>query len=82
MKIKKIKWSKPKKPNDHIEYDHIIGEHPIHTFFITWKGWKERPLYELEFGEHYHPEQFLSIQSAKIKAQKIINRLVERSIED
>jgi hypothetical protein len=39
--IPEIAWTSPRKPNQDVSYDHIIGKTPFGRILITWKGWKE-----------------------------------------
>jgi len=43
-----LRFSAPMKPNDKIGYDHVICETPFGPIIISWKGWKERPSYDIE----------------------------------
>ena len=43
-------WTEPKPPTDGIcYYDHVDCDTPLGLCRITWKSWKERPDYDVEF---------------------------------
>lgn len=48
MEINLIQWSEALEPSATCPYNHVQGKSPFGDLLITWKGWKERPEYELE----------------------------------
>lgn len=53
MKVKKIEWSEEKEPDDDNRYNRVVGKSPIGEVIISWKGWKNPIMYDLEpFGNY------------------------------
>lgn len=40
-----MKWTKHRKPNNKIPYDHVLLESPLGLISIEWKSWKDAPDY-------------------------------------
>lgn len=40
-----LKWTPELPPNDSCYYHHTSAETPFGRFLLTWKGWKEDPIY-------------------------------------
>ena len=60
-----MNWTKEKQPTEGIShYNHTILETPIGEFIIEWKGWKERPSYDVMLKGEWIGCEY-DLQSAK-----------------
>ena len=58
-----LEW-KEYAPHQFCNYNHAIAETPFGDFLITWKGWKERPMFtvdETPWGDWIGPYSRLEI---------------------
>ncbi|GMQ92264.1 MAG: hypothetical protein BMS9Abin11_1586 [Gammaproteobacteria bacterium] len=82
MKVKNIDWSKEFPPNSECNYNHVKGKTPLGDFLISWKGWKDSPIYDVEHivygGYRYN---LGSLDDAKEEAQKRYTETVLSCIE-
>lgn len=46
--FKPIEWSEEFEPNDNCRYNHVVGKTPLGNFLISWKGWKDSPMFDIE----------------------------------
>jgi hypothetical protein len=53
-----LSWTAPQEANEKIRYNHTIAETPFGRFVLTWKGWKDYPIYGFDEtpwdGVEYH----------------------------
>lgn len=82
LKIKPLVWTEPAPPGNDCHYDHVAAETPFGRFLITWKGWKERPLFTIDeapcnewIGGYY------TLQETKDAAEAAFRRRVEACFE-
>ena len=68
-----MKWSKEFKPNEACRYNHIRLETPIGTYLIDWKGWKEPPFYEVNYGLTYLGGSYSLEKVKEIAEQHLLN---------
>jgi|TARA_R110000851_G_scaffold308922_1_gene468103 hypothetical protein len=68
-----MNWTKESEPNNEVPYNHTKLETPIGEYVVDWKGWKERPSYDVSLkGECLGSEY--DLESAKRIAE---NNLLE-----
>ena len=84
MKIKKLQWSEPQKPdNDHYFYDHVKAEiKGVGWIYIDWKSWKKHPCFSIEFPWDAPFTSYNSLDSAKSAAQRCLEEYVRLFLED
>jgi len=44
----RLPWTRPSEPTDQCSYHHVRCETALGDFLITWKGWKDRPSFDLD----------------------------------
>jgi hypothetical protein len=52
VRIKQLVWTEPTEPNNEVRYHHSKADTPLGQFVISWKGWGNTPVYEIEFSGH------------------------------
>lgn len=78
--VKQIEWSEINPTQGH-PYDHVIGESNLGKWEITWKGWKDRPNFEIESPLDYYIGSDVTLEGAKEHAQEIFKELILSCIE-
>lgn len=48
-----MNWSEEKEPNKEVSYNHVTLDTPLGIYTIDWKGWKERPSYDISLGDDW-----------------------------
>lgn len=49
-----MNWTEPKPPTEGVShYDHVDCETPLGKFRIDWKGWKDKPDYDVMLESEY-----------------------------
>ena len=43
-----LEWTEPIGPNNDCHYNHCVAETPFGRFLLSWKGWKNDPVYEFD----------------------------------
>ena len=80
MNVKELIWSKDYPPDNSCRYNHILASTHFGSYLISWKGWKDRPEFSVEFdGEWLH--SFYSLDEAKSYCQSDFKDLVEGCLE-
>lgn len=76
-----MNWTKESKPSEHIRYNHICCTTPLGVLSIEWKGWKERPNYDimLDTGDWIGSEY--TLDKAKEAAEQYMDDLIDKLIE-
>ena len=77
-----IRWSDRAAPGtDEIPYDHVIAETTFGRMVISWKGWKEYPVYTLD--EHPVNDWYSadSLPEVKEHAEKIYGVALAKATE-
>ncbi len=87
MRVKQIKWSEERQPDKECMYNHVDGDTPLGKCVISWKGWKDSPDFEIEFGVcgpgHKAHTFFVggTLETAKASAQRRFESLVKACLE-
>lgn len=75
-----MKWTEENKPNYQIPYNHIVCPTPIGDITIEWKGWKERPSYDVMSDDKWLGSEY-TLDNAKKLAEKYIDELIGNLVE-
>ena len=62
-----MNWTDPQPPTTNVGYNHVKLSTPLGEILITWKGWKERPDYGIEFESEWIGVEY-DLESAKNRA--------------
>lgn len=77
-----MKWTNERQPNEEIRYNHVISETPLGKVSIEWKGWKERPSYDVDFEwKHIGIYGSISLKEAKDKAENHMKEITQELID-
>lgn len=84
--IKKIQWTEPRKANNQVRYDHVIGKTPIGDILITWKSWKSNDDYCVDESPWYALEAYgfmvsASLEELKAQCQSAFEKYVDSCFE-
>lgn len=79
MSVQKLVWTDPKKPGPGCSYDNMEAQTPFGKYLITWKSWKDRPSYAIEFQDGYVASEN-SLADARDAAQADYEKRIASSL--
>ena len=65
-----MKWTDINEPTEGISYyNHVLCDSPLGLIKIEWKGWKDRPSYDVEINGEWICQEY-SLHEAKETTRK------------
>jgi len=68
-----LKWTEERPPDKECSYNHVFADTPFGRIEITWKGWKDQPIYDVEFPADWDCEIYFGddVEDGKKIAERV-----------